>query len=52
MRITQPRHMSGAIRRFTTLPARTGGTMPDHRQCPGLEAMVSTFFLLLSRAKA
>ena len=47
----QPLHMSGAIRRFTTLQARSGGTIPDHKQWPALEATVNTFFFSPSSAK-
>ena len=48
----QPLHMSGAISRCTTRAARSGGTMPDHRQWPGLEATLSTGFFSPSRQKA
>ena len=49
VRMPQPLHMSGAISRATTRAARSGGTMPDHRQCPMLEATVNTAFFSPSR---
>src|ERR1700730_2927524 len=45
-----PVHMSGAIRRSTTILARSRGTMPDQRQWPAFEATVRTFFLSPSSA--
>ena len=47
----QPLHMSGAISRCTTLSARSGGTMPDHRQWPGLEATVRHLLFVAVQCK-
>ena len=46
VRIPQPLHMSGCMSRWTTRAARSGGTMPDQRHWPGLEATVSTWLLV------